>query len=89
MGWASNVSNFPERRSKKAKILSSYGTSVGELAESLRAANVYWSRFRRTKDRIIGYQLFVQISMFFKVLIEFLIVSCKALAWREERSIGF
>jgi len=63
MGWASNVSNFPERRSKKAKILSSYGTSVGELAESLRAANVYWSRFRRTKDRIIGYQLFVQISM--------------------------
>jgi len=56
MGWASNVSNMPDRRSKKAKTLSSNGTSVGELAESSRAANVYWSRFRRTKNLLIFIQ---------------------------------
>jgi len=88
MGWASKVSNMPERRSKNAKTLSSNGTSVGELAESSRAPNVYWSSFRRTKNPIIGSQFFVQISRFFKVLIEFLIVSYKALSWREEPSIG-
>jgi len=87
LGWASNVSNMPDRRSKKAKTLSSNGTSVGELAESSRAAYVYWSSFRRTKNPIVGSQLFVQISRFFKVLIEFLIMSCKALSWREEPSI--
>jgi len=84
MDWAS----MPERRPKKAKTLSSNGTSVGELAESSRAANEYWTSFRRTKNPLIGYQLFVQISRFLKVFIEFLIVSCKALSWREEPCIG-
>jgi len=36
----------------------------------------------------IGSQDFVLIWRFLRVLIEFFIVSCKALSWREEPSIG-
>jgi len=68
----------------------SIATSVGQLAEPSSAAKVYWSSFRSTKNPIIGSQI-VQMSRFFSVLIEFFIeffiVSCSALSWREEPSI--
>jgi len=62
VGWASNVSSIPERRSKKDTTLSSNGTSVGELTETSSAADVYWSSFRCTKNPIVGSQDFVQMS---------------------------
>jgi len=68
-----------EGRSKKPKTLSSNGTSVGELAKSSRAANVYRSSFRRTKNPIIGFQLFVQICRFLKYPLNFW--SCHVKTW--------
>jgi len=76
------------RRSTNVSTLLNVGISVGASAEFSIAASDCWSSFLLIRKHRIESQDFVLTSWFIRVLIEFLIVSCKALSWREEPSIG-
>jgi len=75
------------RCSINVSTLLSVGISVGASAEFSRTARDCWSSFLLIIKHRIGSH-FVVTSRFWRVLIKFLIESCKALRWREEPSVG-
>jgi len=77
VGWALIVSI-------NVSTLLSVGISVGASAEFSSAARDCWSSFLLIIKRRIGSQDFLLTSRFWRVLIEFLKLSCKALSWRSE-----
>jgi len=87
VGWALIVSSMQARRPIKGSTLLNVGISVGASAEFSIAATDCWSSFLLIRKHRIGSQDFVLTSRFLRVLIELLILSCKALSWREEPSI--
>jgi len=76
------------RRSINVSTLLNVEISVGASAKFSRAARDCRSSFLLIRKHRIGFKDFVLTSRFLRVLIEFFIVSCKALSWREEPSIG-
>jgi len=76
------------RRSINVSTLLNVGISVGAAAEYSSAARDCWSSFLLIIKHRIESQDFVLMSRFFRVLIEFLILSFRTLSWREQPSIG-
>jgi len=79
---------MPARLSINVNTLHYFGISVDASAEFSIAARDCWSSFLLIRKHRIGSQDFVLISRFLRELIEFFIVSCKALSWRDEPSIS-
>jgi len=89
VGWALIVSSMQACRSTNVSTLLNVWISVNASAIFSRAASDCWSSFLLIRKHRTGSQDFVLISRFLRVLIEFFIVSCKALSWREEPSMEY
>jgi len=81
--WGAIASSMHARRSINVSTLLNVEIYVGASAEFSREARDCWSSFLLIIKHRIGSKDFVLTSRFLRVLIVFLIVSCKALSYRE------